>query len=342
MKRILVGVLLVLALGIGVGLSGCSGDSSDDETLLNVSYDPTRELWKDLNEAFIAHHQQETGKTVAVKQSHGGSGSQARAVGDGLEADVVTLALWSDTDSIRQKGLIRDNWDSAPPNGLPYYSTIVFVVRKGNPKGIKDWADLVKPGVEIITPNPKTSGNGQLSFLAAWASVIHNGGSEEKAREFVTRLYSQAPVLDTAARGSTVTFAQNGIGDVHLTWENEAYLEKAEFEDKFEIVYPKASIRAEPYVAVVDKNVDRKNTRSLAEAYLKFTYSDEAQEIIAKHHYRPTSEAVRKKYAANFPEIELIPVTRIAANWGEVRAKFFGNKAVFDQVIDEVNRNRQK
>src|SRR5207249_7341700 len=265
--------------------------------LLNVSYDPTRELWQELNELFIARHKRETGQDLAINQSHGGSGAQARAVIDGLEADVVTLALGSDTDALRRHGLLADDWHKRlPNNSLPYYSTIVFVVRKGNPETIRDWPDLVRPGVGIITPNPKTSGNGKLSFLAAWGSVLRRGGSEDDARAFITKLYRNVPKLDTGARGSTITFARQKLGDVHLTWENEAHLEVAEAKGELEIVYPLISIRAEPFVAVVDGNVDRKGTREIAEAYLSFVFTDEAQDVLARHYYRPVSETVLKKY----------------------------------------------
>jgi sulfate transport system substrate-binding protein len=300
--------------------------------LLNVSYDPTRELWKELNGKFTAS-QSADGKSVSIKQSHGGSGSQARAVIDGLEADVVTLAMWSDTDQLRKKGLIKDSWEEALPNrSLPYTSTIVFVVRKGNPRNIKTWADLTGDGIEIITPNPKTSGNGKLAFLAAWGSVIHKGGSEDDARAFVTQLYKQVPVLDTAARGSTTTFAQKGIGDVHLTWENEAHLEVAEAKGELEIVFPEASILAEPHVAVVDANVDKKGTRTLAEAYLKFLYTKEGQEIIAKHFYRPSDADVLAANASSFPAMELFPVTKVATDWDDAHTKYFADGGEFDRM----------
>src|SRR5256886_5170882 len=260
MKRILTAVLVITWLGTAHAVE-----------LLNVSYDPTRELWRQLNERFIAAYAKSPGGQLTIKQSHGGSSAQARSVIDGLEADVVTLALEPDTDAIRKAGLIADGWQKQLPNGsVPYTSTILFVVRKGNPKGIKDWPDLVKPGIQIITPSPKTSGNGKLSFLAAWGSVTQRGGSDAAALEYVTKLYKQVPVLDSGARGSTTTFAQKKIGDVHLTWENEAHLEVDEAGGELEVVYPSASIRAEPYVAVVDANVERKGTRAAAEAYLKF------------------------------------------------------------------------
>src|SRR5207253_10466710 len=267
--------LLSLALAATAGVA-----LAKDITLLNVSYDPTRELYQDYSKAFAAHWKAKTGDNVIVKQPHGGSGKQARSVIDGLDADVVTLALAYDIDAIHEKGnLLPANWQARlPNNSSPYTSTMVFVVRKGNPKQIKDWPDLIKPGVVVVTPNPKTSGNGKLSFLAAWGSVLRRGGSEDDARKFITELYRHAPVLDTGARGSTSTFAQKGIGDVHLTWENEAHLEVRETQGELELVYPPVSIRAEPHVAVVDSNVERKGTREAAEAYLNYLYTDEAQE----------------------------------------------------------------
>jgi len=301
--------------------------------LLNVSYDPTRELWRAINEKFIAQYAKQTGTTLSIKQSHGGSSTQARAVIDGLDADVVTLALWTDTEAIHRAGLIADGWERRLPNdSLPYVSTIVFVVRKGNPKGIKDWPDIVKPGIEIITPNPKTSGNGHLSFLAAWGSVVVRGGSEQDAKDFVTRLYKQVPVLDSGARGSTTTFVQKQIGDVHLSWENEAHLEVQEAGGDLEIVYPPVSIRAEPRPAVVDANVKRKGTAEMAQAYLKFLYSDDGQEIIAKNFYRPTNPAIFKQHAAAFPDIQLFPITAIAKDWADAQKKFIADGGVFDGI----------
>ncbi len=324
--------LLLTSATVGL-LSGCGQRSENTVELLNVSYDPTRELWRDLNAKFIPEYELKTGQRVVIEQSHASSGGQARAVIDGLEADVVTLALWSDTDALRKKGLIKDGWeDRLPERSLAYFSTIVFVVRKDNPKGIKDWSDLVKPGVEIITPNPKTSGNGRLSFLAAWGAVRQRGGSEEEARDFVTQLYQHTPVLDSGARGSTTTFAQKKIGDVHLTWENEAYLEVAETPGELEIIYPPVSIRAEPFVAVVDANVDRKGTRAVAEEYLRFFYTEEAQHILAKHHYRPIDDAVRRQYTAQLPEVRLFPITAVAANWEDAQQKFFAHGAIFDNI----------
>ena len=321
------------------GGSGEQSPKTGNIELLNVSYDPTRELWKAINAKFIGDYSKVTEAKVSIKQSHGGSGSQARAVIDGLEADVVTLALWSDTDAIRKKSLIKDGWEARLPNrSLPYFSTIVFVVRKGNPKGIKEWPDLVKQGVEVITPNPKTSGNGKLSFLGAWGTVILTGGSENDATQFVTKLYRNVPVLDTGARGSTTTFAQKQIGDVHLTWENEAHLEVSEAKGELEVVYPSQSILAEPHVAVVDANVDRKGTRAAAEAYLKFLYTDEGQEIIAQHFYRPSNEKVLAVHASKFPKLELFPVTKIAENWDAVQAKFFAEGALFDSIYAQASK----
>jgi len=312
--------------------SGC-GEKYASIELLNVSYDPTRELWRDLNAHFTPLYEKEAGVKLSIKQSHGGSSSQARAVIEGLDADVVTLAAYPDTDAIRRKGLIANDWKTRlPHNALPYYSTIVFVVRKGNPKGVKDWPDLVKPGIEIITPNPQTSGNGYLSFLSAWGSVVLRGGSREDATQFVTQLYKQVPVMDSGARGATTTFVQRQKGDVHLAWENEAYLEVREAKSELELVYPPISIRAEPHVAVVDKNVDRKQTRAAAEAYLKFLYTEPAQEIIASHFYRPSSEAVLKKYGTLFPELRLFAITEIAKDWSDAHEQFIGARGVFDTI----------
>jgi sulfate transport system substrate-binding protein len=270
---------------------------------------------------------------LSIKQSHGGSSTQARAVIDGLEADVVTLASFLDTDAISKKGLIKENWvNRLSDRSLPYYSTIVFVVRKGNPKGIKDWPDLVKPGVEIITPNPKTSGNGYLSFFTAWGSVVLRGGSREDAVKYVTKLYKQVPVLDSGARGATTTFVQKRIGDVHLAWENEAHREVQEAKGELELIYPPISIRAEPHVAVVDDNVDRKHTREVAEAYLKFLYTDEAQEIIAKHYYRAGNDAFLKKHTETFPDIRLFAITEIAKDFADAHKQFIGEGGVFDTI----------
>jgi sulfate/thiosulfate-binding protein len=333
MTKVLLSLGLAGAFGVAVWLIAGSGGSGNE--LLNVSYDPTRELWRDLNEAFLKQYEKETGKRYEIKQSHGGSSTQARAVIDGLDADVVTLALWSDTDAIRDKGLIKDGWeDRLPHKALPYFSTIVFVVRKGNPKNIRDWPDLIRGDINIITPNPKTSGNGKLSFLAAWGAVLKAGGSDAEARAYITELYRRVPVLDTGARGSTTTFAQKKIGDVHLTWENEAYLEVEEAKGTLEIVYPPRSIKAEPHVAVVDSNVDRKGTRAAAEAYLTFLYTTEAQETIAKHHYRPIEPEVLQKH--RFPNIDLFLVTAVAKDWNDAQQRFFTSEAIFDQICAEI------
>jgi len=328
------------ALMIAAVLSGCrnqpdasSASSPGSLELLNVSYDPTRELWRAINAEFIPAYEKEAGVKLKINQSHGGSSTQARAVIDGLDADVVTLALWSDTNAIAKRGLINPGWKEELPNeSLPYTSTIVFVVRKGNPKGIKDWADLVKPGVEIITPNPKTSGNGQLSLYSAWGSVLLRGGSENDAVDYVTRLYQQVPVLDSGARGATTTFVQKKIGDVHLAWENEAHLEVKEAGGELELVYPPVSIRAEPHVAVVDQNVDRRKTRAAAEAYLKFLYSEPAQEIIAKNFYRPTNAAVLARHAATFPAMKLFSIAEIGKDWDDVHRRLVGEDGVFDRA----------
>jgi sulfate transport system substrate-binding protein len=327
------GATIAVALVLLVVFAGKGGSTATEIELLNVSYDPTRELWRDLNALFIRRYEENTGQRVTIRQSHGGSGTQARAVIDGLEADVVTLALWSDTDAIRKKGLIRAGWtERLPGHSLPYFSTIVFVVRKGNPKDIQDWPDLVREGVRVITPSPKTSGNGKLSFLAAWGSVVHGGGTEEAAEEYVRRLYKRVPVLDSGARGATMTFTQKGLGDVHLTWENEAYLEVLEAGGKLEIVYPSVSIRAEPYVAVVDAVADRKASRAIAEAYLRSTYTREAQEVIAGHHYRPADQAVLARHRDELPDLPLFPVTEVAKDWDDAQHKFFAEGAVFDRI----------
>lgn len=329
----IVRTIAVVALASGLSLPASTKAHAAEITLLNVSYDPTRELWREINARFIPEYEKKTGNKLTIKQSHGGSSSQARAVIDGLDADVVTIASIIDTDAISKKGLIKEGWvDRLPQRSLPYYSTIVFVVRKGNPKAIKDWPDLVKPGVEIVTPNPKTSGNGYLSFFSAWGSVVLRGGSREDAVDYVTKLYKQVPVLDSGARGATTTFVQKQIGDVHLAWENEARLEVAEAKGDLDIVYPPISIKAEPHVAVVDANVDRKKTRAAAEAYLKFLYSDAGQEIIAKNFYRPSDKAILKKYAANFPDVKLFPVTDIAASFQDAHKQFIADGGVFDDI----------
>jgi sulfate/thiosulfate transport system substrate-binding protein len=305
-----------------------------DVTLLNVSYDPTRELYVDFNKAFASAYQKETGKSIEIKQSHGGSGSQARSVIDGLKADVVTLALAYDIDAIAAKGLPATDWQKRlQRNSSPYTSTIVFLVRTGNPKGIKDWDDLVKPGVSVITPNPKTSGGARWNYLAAWGYALKKYGSEDKAKQFVGDIFKNVPVLDTGARGSTVTFVERGVGDVLLAWENEAYLALKEFgKDKFQIVVPSVSILAEPPVAVVDKVVDRKGTRAAAEAYLKYWYTKEAQEIAGRNFYRPTDPEVAKKYAGSFAKVDLFTIDDVFGGWTKAQKTHFTDGGVFDQI----------
>ncbi len=310
-----------------------------DVTLLNVSYDPTRELWKALNPAFIEKYLSETGVRVTIKQSHGASGSQARSIIDGLEGDVATLSIWSDTDSLRKKGLIREGWESQFANrSLPYTSTVVFVTRQGNPRNIADWPDLLQDGLSVITPSPKTSGNGKLSFLAAWGSVIARGGSVDEAREFVTKLYSRVPVLDTGARGSTTTFAQKGIGDIHLALESEAKLEVHEANGALQIIYPQQSILHEPHVAIVDRVVDQRGTRAVAEAYLNFLYTPAGQEIIAQHHFRPTDPDVLRAHASQFPSIKMFLITDFVPDWEVANAKFFADGAIFDSIYSSASR----
>ncbi len=321
-----------LAFGLLLGLASLvrPGGAGAIE-ILNVSYDPTRELYRAVNEAFAPAYKAKTRIDVTIRQSHGGSGTQARAVIDGLEADVVTLALWPDTNAIAKAGLIAPGWEKSLPNdSLPYTSTIVFVVRKGNPKGIKDWPDIVKPGVEIVTPNPKTSGNGKLSFLAAWGSVVTRGGSDDDALAFVKKVYEQTPVLDLGARAATTTFVQKGIGDVHLAWENEARLEVQEAGGDVEIVYPSTSFLAEPHVAVVTKNAEKKGTTDVAKAYLEFLYTPEGQEIIAKNFYRPTDPTVLAKYRKQFPDLTLFKIDAIAKSWDDAQSRFFADGALFD------------
>ena len=325
--------LLVSALGCGTEASSSLRTGGRHVELLNVSYDSTRELWSELNASFATNYEQEEHVVVDIKQSHGGSAGQARAVIDGLEADVATLALFTDIDAIRKAGLIAEGWQQRLPHASsPYFSTIVFVVRKGNPKGIKDWPDLVRGGVQIVTPSPKTSGNGKLSFLAAWGSVVLRGGSEKDAFEFVKRLYRQTPVLDPAARAATATFAQKGIGDVHLTWENEACLELREAHGELEVVYPPISIRAEPNVAVIDVNAKRKGVEEVADAYLRFVYTPKAQQIVARHGYRPSNENIRHEHREMFPAIKLFSVHEIAKGWEGANQRFFAEGAVFDQI----------
>jgi sulfate/thiosulfate transport system substrate-binding protein len=305
------------------------------QALLNVSYDPTRELYVAINAAFVKQWQAKTGKTVQIRQSHGGSGAQARAVSDGLEADVVTLALAYDIDAVQKAGLITDAaWQKRlPQNSAPYTSTIVFLVRKGNPKGIKDWSDLVKPGTAVITPNPKTSGGARWNYLAAWEyGKRRGGGTDAKAREFVTQLFKNVPVLDSGARGATTTFVQRGIGDVLLAWENEAYLAVAEGKGQVEIVVPSLSILAEPPVAVVDKVVDKKGTRAAAEAYLQFLYSPEGQEIAARNHYRPRDPKMAAKYAGTFAQVTLFTIDEAFGGWQNAQKAHFADGGTFDQI----------
>ncbi|MFC2974787.1 sulfate ABC transporter substrate-binding protein [Azotobacter bryophylli] len=312
-----------------------SGAVQAQTQLLNVSYDPTRELYVEYNKAFSQHWQAEGHDPVQIQQSHGGSGKQARAVIDGLRADVVTLALAGDIDELYRLGkLLPEDWQSRLPQAsTPYTSTIVFLVRKGNPKGIKDWGDLVKPGVEVITPNPKTSGGARWNFLAAWAWAKHQFGSDDQAQAYVEKLYKQVPVLDTGARGSTITFVNNKIGDVLLAWENEAFLAlKEQGGEDLEIVVPSLSILAEPPVAVVDKNVDKKGTREVAEAYLKYLYSDEGQRIAAKNFYRPRDPKVAAEFAKQFPTLELVTVDREFGGWKSAQPKFFSDGGIFDQI----------
>ncbi|REJ25688.1 MAG: sulfate transporter subunit [Bacillaceae bacterium] len=337
--------LLSVITSVALVLSACgsknesaSSSSEGDKkavVLLNVSYDPTREFYQDFNKAFASYWKEKTGQEVTIKQSHGGSGKQARSVIDGLEADVVTLALAYDIDAIADTGLIEKNWQQRlDKNSSPYTSTIVFLVRKGNPKGIKDWDDLVRSDVSIITPNPKTSGGARWNYLAAWGYALKKyGGDEEKAKEFVAKIYKNVPVLDSGARGATTTFVERKIGDVLLAWENEAFLAINELgKDQFEIVVPSVSILAEPPVAVVDKVVDKKGTREVAEEYLKYLYTEEGQELAAKHYYRPTLPKVAEKYKDTFPKLELFTVDELFGGWREAQKKHFDDGGIFDQI----------
>ena len=331
-------VALLLVAG-----SGCSGSSPTPGgaanrpqaiELLNVSYDPTRELYRDINAAFAKHYEQEHGTPVSIKQSHAASGSQSRAVIDGLDADVVTLATWPDVEAIAKSGLLRPDWQNRyENNSIPYHSVVVFVVRKGNPKKIADWPDLDRDDISIITPNPKTSGNGKYSFLAAWGAALAAGGSEADAQKFVSAIYRRTPVLDTGARAATATFSQKGIGDVHLTFEQEAHLEVDESKGELEIIYPKRSIRVDPPVAVVDTNVDRKATRHAAEAYLGFLYSPEGRAIIAKHHLRPWGDNPPPPAPGEtWHAIETYDISFVAGDWNNAMKKFFGERGVFDAI----------
>jgi sulfate/thiosulfate transport system substrate-binding protein len=321
-------------LPVVAGLLWASSALAADVSLLNVSYDPTRELYADFNKAFAAAYQKQTGKSVEIRQSHGGSGSQARAVIDGLQADVVTLALAYDVDAIAGKGLIAADWQQRlPQNASPYTSTIVFLVRKGNPKGIGDWDDLVKPGVSVITPNPKTSGGARWNYLAAWGYALKKFESANRAKQFVGDLYKNVPVLDTGARGSTVTFVERGVGDVLLAWENEAFLAQREFgKDKFEIVSPRLSILAEPPLSVVDKVADKKGTREVVEAYLKYWYTREGQEIAARNSYRPRDPEIAKEYEKSFAKVELFTIDEVFGGWTRAQKEHFAEGGIFDQI----------
>ena len=328
---------LTTALVSGAFALALAGSSYAAEIkLLNVSYDPTRELYQEYNTAFAKYWKAKTGDDVTVSASHGGSGKQARAIIDGLEADVATLALAADIDALNKNGeLIPANWQSRLKlNSTPYFSTIVLLVRKGNPKNIKDWDDLIKPGVAVITPNPKTSGGARWNYLAAWGYALDkNHGDQSKAQEFVGKLYGNVPVLDSGARGSTVTFSERAIGDVLITWENEAYLVKKEFgEDKFDVVFPSQSILAEPPVSIVDKNVDKHGTRAVAQAYLEYLYSPEGQEIAAKNFYRPTDAKIAKKYEKRFPKLKLITIDKVFGGWTNTQKLHFSDGGVFDQI----------
>lgn len=315
---------------------------ANDVTLLNVSYDPTREFYREYNAAFATHWQAEKGQKVNVRQSHGGSGSQARSVIDGLDADVVTLALAYDVDALRQHAeLIPENWQSRlDKNSSPYTSTIVLLVRKGNPKNIRDWDDLVRDDVEVITPNPKTSGGARWNYLAAWGYALkQNGGDENKAYEFVSRLFANVPVLDPGARGATNTFVQRGLGDVFIAWENEAYLSVEQLgKGQFEIVVPSLSILAEPPVTVVDRNVDRKGTREAAEAYLQYLYSDEAQRLAAKHYYRPSNPDIAGEFADKFVDVELFTIDEVFGGWEEAQSTHFNDGGKFDEILETLSK----
>jgi len=327
----------LLALGLALVLVACSGgsESDGDVVLTNVSYDPTRELYQAINPAFAAEWKDKTGQTVTFRMSHGGSGKQSRAIIDGLEADIATLALAYDIDVIaeRAKSLPADWQRALPDNSSPYTSTIVFLVRKGNPKGIRDWGDLVKPGVQVITPNPKTSGGARWNFLAAWAYGRKAGGSEAAAEDFVRRLYANVPVLDSGARGSTTTFAERDIGDVLLAWENEAFLATRELgEGEFEIVAPSISILAEPPVAVVTENARKHGTEDAARAYLEYLYSPEAQVAIARNYYRPRNPQIAAQFKDQFPELNLVTIDDEFGGWGAAQARFFDDGGVFDRI----------
>lgn len=321
-----------LVATIALGLSAWSAQAQVN--LLNVSYDPTRELYVEFNQAFAKYWKAKAGQDVTIKQSHGGSGKQARSIIDGLDADVATLALAGDTDALHENGnLIPKDWQKRlPHNSSPYTSTIVLVVREGNPKGIKDWDDLIKPGIKVITPNPKTSGGARWNYLAAWEFAKRKYGNDLKAKEFVKKLYENVPILDTGARGSSITFAQRGQGDVFISWENEAYLLEKEFGSKFDVVIPSVSILAEPAVSIVDKNVDKKGTRAVAQAYVEYLYSEEGQDIAGKHFYRPISPKAQAKYAKQFPKLNLFSIDQAFGGWSKASKEHFADGANFDQI----------
>ena len=328
---------LLTGVAVGSVLAAALSVAHADVTLLNVSYDPTRELYQEYNAAFARHWKASNKEVVSINQSHGGSGKQARAVIDGLDADVVTLALGYDVTALAEKNLIPADWQKRlPHNASPYTSTIVFLVRKGNPKGIRDWNDLIKPGIGIVTPNPKTSGGARWNYLAAWAYELKQpGGNDEKAREFVGKLFKNVKVLDSGARGATTSFTERGIGDVLLAWENEAYLAVKELgPDKFDIVTPSLSILAEPPVSVVDKVVDKKGTRKIATAYLEYLYSPEGQEIAAKNYYRPRDPKIAAKYAKQFAKVNLITIDEVFGGWGKAQKAHFADGGSFDQIYE--------
>lgn len=324
-----------IAMMLALAAALTTAAAAQDATTLNVSYDPTRELYQDLNAAFAKAWRAKSGKDVVVRQSHGGSSKQARAVIDGLDADVLTLALAYDVDAVAAAGLLPKDWQKRlPHNSSPYTSTIVFLVRKGNPKAIKDWGDLVRPGIEVITPNPKTSGGARWNYLAAWAWALKQpGGSDARARQFVAELYRHVPVLDSGARGSTTTFVQRGIGDVLLAWENEAFLAIKELgRGKVDVVVPSLSILAEPPVALVDKVADKKGTRAVAQAYLEYLYTPEGQELAARHYYRPRLEAVARRYAGVFPKLSLVTIDEVFGGWQKAQRTHFDDGGLFDQI----------
>lgn len=337
-------VLILLVLSGAMGLPSLAHAADKPASLLNVSYDPTRELYQEFNAAFAKHWLAKTGQSVSVKQSHGGSSKQARAVIDGLEADVVTLALAYDIDAIAEKAaLLPADWQNRlPQNSAPYVSTIAFLVRKGNPKNIKDWSDLVKPGVSVITPNPKTSGVARWNYLAAWGYALKQpGGDETKAKEFISKLYKNVPVLDSGARGATTTFVERGIGDVLINWENEILLGGGELgKDKFDVVVPPQSILAEPTVSVVDKIVDKRGTRQIAQAYLEYLYSEEGQEIAARHYYRPRLQSVAAKQT-KFPKVELFTLQDFFGDWKKANKTHFADGGTFDQVYLQITKERR-